>query len=81
MPVDWRSIREAASRGILGVQRRDYHRLIAAAIETLYREDLDAHAERLYNAQPGVDLAVRSEARTYFAGGPGTLSQSVVGPC
>ena len=40
-------IRHATLRGILGVQRRDYHRLVAHAIETLYADELDAFAEAL----------------------------------
>jgi len=39
-------VREAALRGTLGVQRRDYHRLIAAAIERL-ADDLEPWAEEL----------------------------------
>ncbi|MBW1877759.1 MAG: protein kinase [Deltaproteobacteria bacterium] len=40
-------VRESTLRGILGVQRRDYHRLVASAIETLNAEDLDAWAATL----------------------------------
>ncbi|MEQ1503078.1 MAG: protein kinase [Myxococcota bacterium] len=40
-------VREAALRGTLGVQRRDYHRLIAAAIEKVYAGRLDQHLEAL----------------------------------
>lgn len=34
-------VREAAARGILGVQRRDYHRLISEALESTYAEHLE----------------------------------------
>ena len=40
-------VREAALRGVLGVQRREYHRLVANAIEGLHREDLDPWSEQL----------------------------------
>ncbi len=40
-------VREAALRGILGVQRRDYHRLVAEAIESVYAASLQRHAEAL----------------------------------
>jgi serine/threonine protein kinase/tetratricopeptide (TPR) repeat protein len=40
-------VREAALRGTLGVQRRDYHRLIAAAMEHVYRDRLDSVLEAL----------------------------------
>jgi len=40
-------VRESTLRGILGVQRRDYHRLVAGAIETLNAEDLDPWAATL----------------------------------
>lgn len=40
-------VREAALRGILGVQRADYHRLVALAIETLYSGQLDGWSEAL----------------------------------
>jgi eukaryotic-like serine/threonine-protein kinase len=33
-------VREAALRGTLGVQRRDYHRLIASALETIHKDNL-----------------------------------------
>jgi len=48
-------VRQAALRGILGVQQRDYHRLVAAAIEKLYPTELDVWAETLANhcAQAG----------------------------
>ncbi|MCB9676546.1 MAG: protein kinase [Alphaproteobacteria bacterium] len=40
-------VREAALRGILGVQRRDYHRLVAEAIEAVHADALDRHADAL----------------------------------
>ncbi|MBX2803594.1 MAG: protein kinase [Myxococcales bacterium] len=40
-------VREAALRATLGVQRRDYHRLIAAAIEKLHADRLEPHLEVL----------------------------------
>ena len=40
-------VREAALRGILGIQRRDYHRMVAAAIETVYGDDRAAWLETL----------------------------------
>lgn len=40
-------VREVATRSILGVQRRTYHRLVAEALEALYEDDLEAHAEEL----------------------------------
>lgn len=40
-------VREAAARGILGVQRRDYHRLVSEAIEQLHRDELEGHVEEL----------------------------------
>ncbi len=40
-------VQEAALRGILGVQRRDYHRMVAAAIETLHEGETEAWAEGL----------------------------------
>jgi predicted ATPase len=40
-------VREAALRGILRIQRADYHRLIASAIETRYADGLDAWMETL----------------------------------
>jgi len=42
-------VRAAAQRGILGIQRREYHLLIANAIESLYSENLDSWAEALAN--------------------------------
>ncbi len=40
-------VREAASRGIMGYQRRDYHRLVAASIETLYEGQIEPWIETL----------------------------------
>ncbi len=40
-------VRQVTLRGILGVQRRDYHRLAAAAIETVYPERKEELAENL----------------------------------
>jgi eukaryotic-like serine/threonine-protein kinase len=40
-------VREAALRGTLGVQRRDYHRLVAAAIEQVYEGRLDPFVDAL----------------------------------
>jgi serine/threonine protein kinase/class 3 adenylate cyclase/tetratricopeptide (TPR) repeat protein len=40
-------VREATLRGVLGVQRRDYHRLVAAAIESLHAAEKDGWAEAL----------------------------------
>jgi len=40
-------VREVALRGILGVQRRDYHRLVAGAIEVLYEDNLTGRADDL----------------------------------
>lgn len=40
-------VRESGLRGTLGVQRRDYHRLIANSIETLYAEELEDWHEAL----------------------------------
>ncbi len=40
-------VREAALRGTLGIQRRDYHRLIAHALEKLYDGRLEPHLEAL----------------------------------
>jgi len=40
-------VHEAALRGTLGVQRRDYHRLIAGALETVYEGRLEPHYEAL----------------------------------
>lgn len=40
-------VRDAALRGILGVQRRDYHRLVAHAIETRHAGHLDGRQEAL----------------------------------
>ncbi|MEQ1567624.1 MAG: protein kinase [Myxococcota bacterium] len=40
-------VREAALRGTLGVQRRDYHRLIAAALEKVFANRLDGHLDAL----------------------------------
>ncbi|MCO4746037.1 MAG: protein kinase [Proteobacteria bacterium] len=40
-------VRRVALHGILGVQRRSYHGLIASALETLYAEDIDAYIESL----------------------------------
>ena len=50
-------VREAALRGTLGVQRRDYHRLIAAAIER-QADDLEPWAEELmvHCAEGGRDV-------------------------
>ncbi len=42
-------VREAALRGTLGVQRRDYHRLVAAALEKLHEGRLEPHLEALMN--------------------------------
>jgi class 3 adenylate cyclase/tetratricopeptide (TPR) repeat protein len=42
-------VRGSTLRGILGVQRRDYHRMVAGAIEALHAEDLDAWAATLAN--------------------------------
>ncbi|MEN0061023.1 MAG: protein kinase [Myxococcota bacterium] len=42
-------VHEAALRGTLGVQRRDYHRLIASALESLYADRLEPHYEALMN--------------------------------
>ena len=40
-------VHEMALRGILGVQRRDYHRLVAHAIETRHHRDLEPWNELL----------------------------------
>ncbi len=40
-------VRQATLRGILGVQRRDYHRMIAAAIEKLHGDDRNEWSEAL----------------------------------
>ncbi|MEZ4323474.1 MAG: protein kinase [Myxococcota bacterium] len=40
-------VREAALRGILGVQRRQYHRLVAEAIEAVHAESLERFADVL----------------------------------
>lgn len=40
-------VREAALRGILGIQRRDYHRLVAEAIEAVHGDKADRFAEAL----------------------------------
>jgi len=40
-------VRQSTLRGILGVQRRDYHRLVAAAIEAVHADALDAWASTL----------------------------------
>jgi len=40
-------VREAVLRGTLGIQRRDYHRMIAAALETLNGDRLEPHLESL----------------------------------
>jgi len=40
-------VREVALRSILGVQRRTYHRLVAEALEDIYSDELEAHAEEL----------------------------------
>ncbi|MEZ4239404.1 MAG: tetratricopeptide repeat protein [Myxococcota bacterium] len=40
-------VREAALRGTLGVQRRDYHRLVAAALEKVYEGRLDPFVDAL----------------------------------
>jgi serine/threonine protein kinase/tetratricopeptide (TPR) repeat protein len=40
-------VRESSLRGTLGVQRRDYHRLIASSIETLYGDRLEDWHEAL----------------------------------
>ncbi len=42
-------VHEAALRGTLGVQRRDYHRLVAAALEKVYEGRLEPHYEALVN--------------------------------
>jgi serine/threonine protein kinase/class 3 adenylate cyclase/tetratricopeptide (TPR) repeat protein len=40
-------VREAVLRGTLGIQRRDYHRLVAHAIEAVYAGRLEPHLEAL----------------------------------
>jgi eukaryotic-like serine/threonine-protein kinase len=40
-------VRESGLRGTLGVQRRDYHRLIASSIEALYADELEDWHEAL----------------------------------
>ncbi|MCA9490099.1 MAG: tetratricopeptide repeat protein [Myxococcales bacterium] len=40
-------VREAALRGTLGVQRRDYHRLVAKAIEEVHGDHLEPHLEAM----------------------------------
>ncbi|TNE92596.1 MAG: tetratricopeptide repeat protein [Deltaproteobacteria bacterium] len=40
-------VRRVALHGVLGVQRRAYHRLIASALETLHADELDTVAESL----------------------------------
>jgi serine/threonine protein kinase/tetratricopeptide (TPR) repeat protein len=40
-------VQEAALRGILGVQRRDYHRLVSRAYELVFAERLDPYLETL----------------------------------
>lgn len=40
-------VRQAAGRGILGVQRRDYHRLVSEALEDLHAGHLHTVAEEL----------------------------------
>lgn len=40
-------VRRVALHGVLGVQRRSHHKLIAGALESLYEDDLDAAAESL----------------------------------
>ncbi len=40
-------VRQAALRGTLGVQRRDYHRMVARAVERCFEDNLDAWREDL----------------------------------
>jgi len=40
-------VREAVLRGTLGIQRRDYHRLVARALESVYAGRLDPYLEAL----------------------------------
>jgi tetratricopeptide (TPR) repeat protein len=40
-------VHKASTRGILRVQRTDYHRMVAAALEVVHADDLDSHAEAL----------------------------------
>ncbi|MDP6934020.1 MAG: AAA family ATPase, partial [Myxococcota bacterium] len=38
---------ELVHRSILGVQRRDYHRMVVAGMSTLYKDNLEPHREEL----------------------------------
>jgi tetratricopeptide (TPR) repeat protein len=60
-------VRQAALRGILGVQRRDYHRLVAEAIVRLHPDD-SGWAERLAVHQARAESYLEA-ARTIFRTG------------
>ena len=61
-------VREAALRSILGVQRRNYHRLIAEALEALHADDLESVAESLAVHCAAAGRLVDA-ARHYFVAG------------